>query len=407
MARRRLRVERYERYDFELVRKPENEGFSRTVNVGLERARDEGREAVLMNADIVMRTPGWLGALPQDDRLAGQAGGPRRRAAALPERADPARGPLLLEARATSSSTASASRPGNLPEAQVKTVCPVTGAFQYIRPEVLEQVGALRPGLPHGCEDVDYDLRVFQAGFECVYEPAIRAIHYESLFRSRPDEKVHAVAGDELRPPAAEVGGRADRRSSRPSCRCGRRRTSLFVGQTADASFYHRVMLPAPALGCDWCGLDSPPPRMTLGRGEVRFGARRARPRRLPHRRRADAVRTRAGSTLIRELQAGGTARPLRRRLLPATRSSADAEVLDAGRDVPRRSATACICATRARSRERYARLNPRTFVCENGIDLKAYALTRPAHDTVNIGWAGTSRAARGDAAVGWRRSRR
>ena len=33
------------------------------------------------------------------------------------------------------------------------------------------------------------------------------------------------------------------------------------------------MMLPALALGCDWCGLDAPPPRMTLGRGEVRFGA--------------------------------------------------------------------------------------------------------------------------------------
>src|SRR5262245_37277703 len=40
---------RYDPYDFELIRKPENEGFSRTVNVGLERARDEGREAILMN----------------------------------------------------------------------------------------------------------------------------------------------------------------------------------------------------------------------------------------------------------------------------------------------------------------------------------------------------------------------
>src|SRR6185436_20398719 len=46
----------------------------------------------------------------------------------------------------------------------------------------------------------------------------------------------------------------------------------VFVGHTVDASFYHRVMLPATALGADWCGIDSPPPRMTLGRGEVRFG---------------------------------------------------------------------------------------------------------------------------------------
>src|SRR3954466_13210048 len=52
--------ERYSRYGFELLRKDENEGFSRTVNVGLTRAREEGREAILMNADIVMRTPGWL-----------------------------------------------------------------------------------------------------------------------------------------------------------------------------------------------------------------------------------------------------------------------------------------------------------------------------------------------------------
>ena len=48
------------------------------------------------------------------------------------------------------------------------------------------------------------------------------------------------------------------------------------------------------------------------------------------------------------------------------------------------------ICAT-GYIAERYARFNPRTFVCENGIDLDAYALTRPPHDTVNIGWSGTS----------------
>ena len=30
----------------------------------------------------------------------------------------------------------------------------------------------------------------------------------------------------------------------------------LFVGETPDSSFYHRVLLPAAALGCDWCGFD-------------------------------------------------------------------------------------------------------------------------------------------------------
>jgi glycosyltransferase involved in cell wall biosynthesis len=46
------------------------------------------------------------------------------------------------------------------------------------------------------------------------------------------------------------------------------------------------------------------------------------------------------------------------------------------------------ICPTE-RIAERYAALNPNTHLCESGIDLNAYALTHPPHDTVNIGWAG------------------
>jgi GT2 family glycosyltransferase len=179
----------YERYDFELVRKPENEGFSRTVNVGLERARDEGREAVLMNADIVMRTPGWLARCR---RTTGSPGKPAGLVGALllyPNGLIQHAG-LYFSKLGNMFEHRFRFAPGNLPEAQVKTVCPVTGAFQYIRPEVLEQVGLYDPGFRMACEDVDYDLRVFQAGFECVYEPAVRATHYESLFRSRPSEKV-------------------------------------------------------------------------------------------------------------------------------------------------------------------------------------------------------------------------
>src|SRR4051794_7702848 len=45
---------------------------------------------------------------------------------------------------------------------------------------------------------------------------------------------------------------------------------ALFVAQTADATCYHRIMLPARALGCDWCGLDVAPPQSIVGRGAVR-----------------------------------------------------------------------------------------------------------------------------------------
>jgi hypothetical protein len=46
------------------------------------------------------------------------------------------------------------------------------------------------------------------------------------------------------------------------------------------------------------------------------------------------------------------------------------------------------ICATE-RIAERYRAFNANTHLCESGIDLKAYALRRPPHDTVNIGWVG------------------
>ena len=32
-------------------------------------------------------------------------------------------------------------------------------------------------------EDVDYCLRVFEAGLECIYEPTVRASHHEKFFR--------------------------------------------------------------------------------------------------------------------------------------------------------------------------------------------------------------------------------
>ena len=180
---------RYDSYDFELIRRPENEGFSRTVNVGLERARDESREAILMNADIVMRTPGWLGLCRKTEAEAGVKAGLVGALLLYPNGLIQHAG-LYFSRIANMFEHRFRCAPGNLPEALVKTVCPVTGAFQYIRPEVLEQVGLYDPMFRMGCEDVDYDLRVFQAGFQCVYEPKIQAIHHESLFRSRPDEKI-------------------------------------------------------------------------------------------------------------------------------------------------------------------------------------------------------------------------
>jgi glycosyltransferase involved in cell wall biosynthesis len=161
----------------------------------------------------------------------------------------------------------------------------------------------------------------------------------------------------------------------------------LFLTQTAGASCYHRCMLPALALGADWGGLDAPPPEMMLGRGEVRFdehgpdlGSYRIVVLQTPSHE--------AWLDFIPRLQAAGT-----KVVFDADyhihEIATDRDVLDLI-EALLGMCDGVTCATRYIA-DRYARFNPRTSVCENGIDLRPYALTRPPHDTVNIGWLGSS----------------
>jgi GT2 family glycosyltransferase len=80
--------------------------------------------------------------------------------------------------------------PNDLPEALVACRCPVTAALQLIRHETLEQIGLYDEAYRMCFEDVDYCLRVFEAGLECIYEPSVRAFHHEKYFRSKPSDRV-------------------------------------------------------------------------------------------------------------------------------------------------------------------------------------------------------------------------
>jgi GT2 family glycosyltransferase len=40
---------------------------------------------------------------------------------------------------------------------------------------------------------MDFCLRVFEAGLECIYEPAAVAFHHESLFRGKRTQKIEAM----------------------------------------------------------------------------------------------------------------------------------------------------------------------------------------------------------------------
>lgn len=167
---------------FTLHRKAENTGFASTVNIGLQLALDEGRDAVLVNSDIEFTEPGWL------DRMVARTDTTGAPAAVVG-------GLLLFPSGLIQHGGIFFSDllryfdhrfylgPGDLAEAQVTTRCPVTGALQFIRHQTLAEVGLYDEGFRLGYEDVDYCLRVFASGLECIYEPTVRAIHHEGLIR--------------------------------------------------------------------------------------------------------------------------------------------------------------------------------------------------------------------------------
>jgi GT2 family glycosyltransferase len=164
--------------------RPTNEGFSRTVNVGLRIAHENGCDAVLVNADVEFMDHGWL------DRMRARTDTEGRPAAVVGARLLYPNG-LLQHAGVMVSLLGRdfyhrfQHGPNDLPEALVACRCPVTAALQLIRFETLEEVGFYDEGYRLCFEDVDYCLRTFEAGLECIYEPSVRAWHHESVFRKK------------------------------------------------------------------------------------------------------------------------------------------------------------------------------------------------------------------------------
>ena len=174
---------------YELLAMEENEGFARTVNIGLQRALETGRDAVLVNADVEFSTAGWL------DRMVARTDMQGRPAAVVGARLLYPNGCIQHAGIFVSHRTRAFWHrcqygPGDLPEALVPVCCPVTGALQLIRHETLATVGLYDEGYRMGYEDVDYCLRVFAAGRECIYDPTVCAVHHESVFRSQKTPKL-------------------------------------------------------------------------------------------------------------------------------------------------------------------------------------------------------------------------
>lgn len=164
-------------------RREENGGFSRAVNVGLDVARDEARDAVLVNSDIEFHHVGWLDALLNSpgDVVGALLLYPNRTAQ---------HGGIYFSPHTRTFCELFKGAPHDLPALYTQRECPVTGALQLIRAETLQDVGVYDEGFRLGWEDVSYCLDVFKSGRKCIFQPRAMAFHHESYTRSRADERI-------------------------------------------------------------------------------------------------------------------------------------------------------------------------------------------------------------------------
>jgi GT2 family glycosyltransferase len=179
-----------ERFDGEAVLKKRNDGFSRTVNVGLRRALNDGRDAVLINADIEFSNDSWLSAMTKQRRSDGSGLASIVGARLLYPNNLIQHAGVYFSLLSRTFDHIYRNGPHNLPEALHPRICPVTGALQFIRAECLEGIGVYDEHFRMGFEDVDYCVRAWQAGREVVYQPRCMATHHESMFRGNPSEQL-------------------------------------------------------------------------------------------------------------------------------------------------------------------------------------------------------------------------
>ena len=139
------------------------------VNAGLRRALAEGSDVLLLDPAVELGPAPWLAALRARDtaavvgaRLVREADGTLHRAGYYFSRLTRAWQPRLEFA------------PANLAQALEVARCPVDG-LALVRHEALQRVGLFDEELPAPLDAIDFCLRVFVAGGQCVYEPAATA----------------------------------------------------------------------------------------------------------------------------------------------------------------------------------------------------------------------------------------
>jgi Glycosyl transferases group 1 len=172
---------------------------------------------------------------------------------------------------------------------------------------------------------------------------------------------------------------------------------TLFLSRGNKATAWYRCALPALALGADWTCYDGTPPEVQLVFGRMDRDITLAN---VPE---YDVVvlqqpRGAAWLEVIRDWQRRGVvvladmddwSRGVRKRRDHDFAQAFSKKTIQ-DYELCLRAVDGIICSTRWLA-ERYRALNPNTYLCRNGIDLKRYALTVPERDYVGIGWSGAT----------------
>ena len=155
--------------DGDLVRSPGS--VVAAVNAGLRAALEGGVDVLLLGQDVEVGEGPWL------DRLRARTDAQGRAAAVVGGRVVGPGG--LLASAGLYFSLLSRQwlprlryAPHDLPAALAPCGCPVAAHFQLVRWEALDAAGIWDEELVLADANVDFALRVYDAGLECVYEPS-------------------------------------------------------------------------------------------------------------------------------------------------------------------------------------------------------------------------------------------
>ncbi len=169
----------------QLIANDDNLGFAGGTNQGLRIGT--GRYLMLLNPDTIV-PPGGLQALIDVADACPEAGivAPKLLNTDGSQQASCRRFPTIIAAvyRNTlfgrlipGARSASHYIMGDFDHESQREVDWVSGACMLVRREAFDQVGELDEGFPWGSEDVDYCLRMHQAGWQVLYTPATAITH--------------------------------------------------------------------------------------------------------------------------------------------------------------------------------------------------------------------------------------